>query len=541
MRIRLLGSFWILTALILGFSLPDAGAWETVGDQPQIDPGPPGTIFSPSVLQPGVIYDPDDPVWPYKMWLTGHRQSPLRYDIGLKRSVDGHTWVSYPEDGAPEAVIASSESLPQLTGTCVLKYEGSYHIWLIGNPSAHSEDGGTLYYAQSADGVSWSALESLTFDGANPENPYSPCVVLDGETLHMWFPSGEDTFTRKLYHATASIGQETTWTTPDLCSFVASDPNVSRACVLPNGSGFDMWFTLFLDTSDHGQRIHRAASADGMTWEDHGDIGLWPDRYIRHPNVIRHAHLLRMWHETRGSYGLFYAEEVCNTLPIASAGDDQTVECTSPTGTPVTLDGTSSFDPDGDELTWEWVTPEGSGVWLADRFSPVTEGCFPPGPTLVTLTVTDGYGGVSVDDVLITVIDTTPPIVVCSTDRASLWPPNHQLVQVAVFVQASDACAAPWALSVVCTVRSSEPDDGTGDGSFTGDTNGQDGYAEPVPIALSYNETAARFEGVLTLRAERDGGDSGRVYSILCLVTDPSGNETTASCVVVVPHDRRKK
>ena len=37
-----------------------------------------------------------------------------------------------------------------------------------------------------------------------------------------------------------------------------------------------------------------------------------------------------------------------NTPPVANAGSDQTVECTSPTTTAVTLNGTLSSDPDGD-------------------------------------------------------------------------------------------------------------------------------------------------------------------------------------------------
>jgi hypothetical protein len=93
----------------------------------------------------------------------------------------------------------------------------------------------------------------------------------------------------------------------------------------------------------------------------------------------------------------------------------------------------------------------------------------------------------------------------------------------------------------VCEVMSSEPDDGTGDGEFDGDVDGLDGYTAPVPIDLVYDPLTASFVGTVMLRAERDGADSGRTYSIICDVLDAAGHTATSSCVVVVPHDRRKK
>ena len=41
-----------------------------------------------------------------------------------------------------------------------------------------------------------------------------------------------------------------------------------------------------------------------------------------------------------------------------------------------------------------------------------------------------------------------------------------------------------------------------------------------------------------SVRAERSGGGSGRVYTVKYQVTDPSGNPTEASAEVRVPHDR---
>jgi hypothetical protein len=230
---------------------------------------------------------------------------------------------------------------------------------------------------------------------------------------------------------------------------------------------------------------------------------------------------------------------VVNGNPIAEAGPDQTIDCTGPL-TRVSFDGTASSDPDGDPLEYEWCAPDGV-FGDNDRFSPTPTGYFPIGPTLVTLTVTDGKGGLATDDVLITVQDAQPPVVVCTTDIVSLWPADHRMVDVAICVQASDACVRPEDLLVSCTISSSEPDDGTGDGSSIGDVDGLEGYTIPVAVELAYDEQTGCYLGSVALRAEREGTQAGRTYAIVTNVMDISFNTATASCVVVVPHDRRKK
>ena len=47
--------------------------------------------------------------------------------------------------------------------------------------------------------------------------------------------------------------------------------------------------------------------------------------------------------------------DAINASPIADAGPDQLAEC----GDLVTLDGSSSTDPEGDSLTHEWTGPFG--------------------------------------------------------------------------------------------------------------------------------------------------------------------------------------
>ncbi|MEM3093007.1 MAG: phospholipase D-like domain-containing protein, partial [Candidatus Nitrosocaldus sp.] len=78
------------------------------------------------------------------------------------------------------------------------------------------------------------------------------------------------------------------------------------------------------------------------------------------------------------------------TPPIANAGSDQTVD----EGTLVTLDGSSSYDPDGDALTYQWEQIQGPSVTLSDPSSPTPSFTAPFVDVITTLkfrlTVSDG-------------------------------------------------------------------------------------------------------------------------------------------------------
>lgn len=97
--------------------------------------------------------------------------------------------------------------------------------------------------------------------------------------------------------------------------------------------------------------------------------------------------------------------EGANAPPVANAGPDESVEATSAAGAWVTLDGSGSFDPDGDVLTFDWTGPFGL------TSGPVVTVLLPIGTSAVTLTVDDGRGETATDTVVVTVADTTPPAV----------------------------------------------------------------------------------------------------------------------------------
>ncbi|HID29766.1 MAG TPA: hypothetical protein EYP19_07140 [Desulfobacterales bacterium] len=149
-------------------------------------------------------------------------------------------------------------------------------------------------------------------------------------------------------------------------------------------------------------------------------------------------------------------------------------------------------------------------------------GPYPIGENVVTLTVTDINGACDTCYAIIEVTEREAPIIenlVVSPDI--LWPPNHKMVPVSIAAEVQDNCD-PAPTCQIILVDSNEPIDGLGD-----------------------SNTAPDWEitGALTvdLRAERSGSGGGRVYTIIVECTDASGNTSTDSVEVTVPHDQGKK
>jgi len=112
-----------------------------------------------------------------------------------------------------------------------------------------------------------------------------------------------------------------------------------------------------------------------------------------------------------------------NTAPVADAGDDASVA----EGSPVTLDGTNSYDADGDALTYSWLQISGAPVTLSSTSTALTSFDAPFGsgggaPGIVDvlvfeLTVDDGFGE-SVSTVTIEVTNVNnPPVANAGTNQ----------------------------------------------------------------------------------------------------------------------------
>lgn len=143
---------------------------------------------------------------------------------------------------------------------------------------------------------------------------------------------------------------------------------------------------------------------------------------------------------------------------------------------------------------------------------------FPLGDTSLPYTAVDdaGLGATCVG--VVSIVDTTPPqIRSVLPSRATLGPPNHEMIGVTVTVDAVDVCDAGIRAPrcAITDIESSEPEDERGDGNTWFDWE--------ITGALTAN-----------LRAERSGRGPGRTYLLEVTCSDLVGLSSSATTSVFV-------
>ncbi len=115
-------------------------------------------------------------------------------------------------------------------------------------------------------------------------------------------------------------------------------------------------------------------------------------------------------------YWTYKIDTAINNLPVAHAGPDQTVDA----GNMVQLDGSGSYDPDDDDISFNWWTS--ADVNIVDDYTaqPAFEAPFPLNDTIIEvyLEVTDGVATSEPDTVNITV---NAGVSVREIDRNEHW------------------------------------------------------------------------------------------------------------------------
>jgi len=115
-------------------------------------------------------------------------------------------------------------------------------------------------------------------------------------------------------------------------------------------------------------------------------------------------------------------------------------------------------------------------------------------------------------------IDTTAPTLSITLNPATLWPPNNKLVPVTATITVKDDYDPEPEIKLESITATETLDD----------SDIQD--AQPGTDDRSFS-----------LSAKRAGNNmAGRIYTVTYSATDASGNKTTASATVTVPHDQGK-
>ena len=157
---------------------------------------------------------------------------------------------------------------------------------------------------------------------------------------------------------------------------------------------------------------------------------------------------------------------------------------------------------------------------------PASGSAFAIGTTTVTCNAVDNAGNVSSGSFTVTVTNNIVPPVDYGCITASkpvLWPPNHQMVPVSLWLNYKEMPVKFSSVRIV-SVTSNEPETGL--------------WANDIEPDWEITNTKTLK---LNLRAERDDNGNGRIYTIAVEGKDPSGNLYRCTTTVTVPKNAPAK
>ena len=245
--------------------------------------GTAGAFDANGIYGEDVVYDPTNPVTPFRMWYSG--RAGVFGGIGYATSLDGVTWTKYPSSVAPAPVVdhgqpGAADSFAAADPTVV--QDGSvWRMWYTGDDS----DKKRIAYATSSDGVTWAKGGKVI----SPEDPgvsaniqfgaFAPTVWKTASGFEMLLTGrklvGGGVYQTKLMSSSSSDG--IAWSSPSVALNTAGTStkfdysNLNSPDVLPDPGAASPYKLYYSGNSidangNFHTRIGLATSNDGNAW-----------------------------------------------------------------------------------------------------------------------------------------------------------------------------------------------------------------------------------------------------------------------------------
>jgi predicted GH43/DUF377 family glycosyl hydrolase len=208
----------------------------------------------------------------YYMWYTGVPENEFAQKVYLATSNDGVTWTKETTPVLSLGEPGTSDSR-QLGKPWVIydpaNTAAPFRMWY----SAQGDFGGSIGYATSLDGRSWTKVGEVFGPGkpgmADSFSVSQPCILIDNGIYRMWY-TADDSNNRRIGYATSLDGL--TWDRGGIVFDITAGGNYSQGAYAPtvwkDGSTYNMVFTAAKSTGGGIQtKLYNASTSDGgITW-----------------------------------------------------------------------------------------------------------------------------------------------------------------------------------------------------------------------------------------------------------------------------------
>ena len=324
------GKKFSIVFLAAVFLLLQAGAamaqtvWTKYGNKPVLEVGLAGAWDSKYIEPGSVVFDNTT----YHLWYAA--SDGTFWKIGYATSPDGIVWTKYP-DPVLDAAPAGAWDDYSVYGPSVI-YDGSkYHMWYTGLGAVHqighaTSDNGTAWTKDSANPVIELGVGALIWDGGGA---YCPSVIYTAGQYKMWYTGYCSKDGGTVGYAESADG--TVWTkhagNPLLVpgeKGAWDDVNIIHPHVIFDGSTYHLWYGAwhkdFKLLNKGFYKIGYAASTDGLTWQKSDANPVlkqgrrlfsgWDGRGVDYPVVILDNGQFKMWFAGQGGWGKAYHEQI---------------------------------------------------------------------------------------------------------------------------------------------------------------------------------------------------------------------------------------